>query len=141
MYQYVLITLISGVIIERHCKKKILLMTQSLYMIQAFTLSFVVYIGDNKYWIFAILAAASGIITSFDMPTRQSFFIELVGKKDLPNAISLNSTVFNMSRIVGPALAGIIMNKVGVFECVFINAVSFIPIIYGAFKTKCNWKA
>ncbi|WP_039656663.1 MFS transporter [Clostridium tyrobutyricum] len=137
VFQYapvLLITLISGVIIERHCKKNILLITQSLYMIQAFTLSFAVYIGDNKYWIFAILAAASGIITSFDMPTRQSFFIELVGKEDLPNAISLNSTVFNMSRIVGPALAGIIMNRLGVFECFFINAVSFIPIIYGAFK-------
>ncbi|MCH3965261.1 MAG: MFS transporter [Clostridium sp.] len=141
VFQYapvLLITLIGGVIAERHSKKKILMATQFSYMVQAFILSLTVYIGSDKYWIFAALAAVNGTITSLDMPTRQSFFIELVGKKDLPNAISLNSTVFNISRIVGPAFAGIIMNTLGVFQCFLLNAISFIPIIYGVFKIKAE---
>ncbi|WP_446898329.1 MFS transporter [Clostridium sp. LBM24168] len=137
VFQYapvLLITLIGGVIAERHSKKKILIVTQFSYMIQAFILCIIVYSGIGKYWMLALLAAVNGSITSLDMPTRQSFFIEFVGKRDLPNAISLNSTVFNMSRIVGPALAGIIMNRFGVFQCFLINAISFIPVIYGIFK-------
>ncbi len=137
VFQYapvLLITLVAGVIAERYPKRKIILMTQFSYMIQSFILTFVVYVGYSKYWILAILSVINGIITSLDMPTRQSFFIELVGKKDLPNAISLNSTVFNICRIVGPAFAGIIMNKVGVFQCFLINAISFIPVIYGVFQ-------
>ncbi|CAB1253875.1 Enterobactin exporter EntS [Clostridiaceae bacterium BL-3] len=139
VFQYapvLLITLLSGVIVERHPKKRILLVTQISYMLQAFALSFFVYMGESKYWILALLAAINGIITSFDMPTRQSFFIELVGKRDLPNAISLNSTVFNMSRIIGPAASGIIMDDLGVFQCFLMNAVSFIPVIYGIVKIK-----
>ncbi|MBP2032410.1 MFS family permease [Clostridium algifaecis] len=141
VFQYapvLLITLIAGVIVERHPKRNILLLTQFSYMIQAFALSFIVYTGENKYWMLAVLASINGIITSLDMPTRQSFFIELVGKKDLPNAISLNSTVFNMSRIVGPAFAGVIMNKFGVLQCFLINAFSFIPVIYGVFKIQAK---
>ncbi|AZV55330.1 MFS transporter [Clostridium sp. AWRP] len=141
VFQYapvLLITLIAGVIAERYPKRKIILMTQFSYMIQSFILTFVVYVGYSKYWILAILSVINGIITSLDMPTRQSFFIELVGKKDLPNAISLNSTVFNISRIVGPAFAGIIMNKVGVFQCFLINTISFIPVIYGVFQIKAK---
>lgn len=141
VFQYMpvlLITLFAGVIVERHPKKNILLLTQFLYMIQSFILSFIVYTGESKYWIFAVLAAITGTITSFDMPTRQSFFIELVGKRDLPNAISLNSTVFNMSRIIGPAIAGIIMSKFGVLQCFLINAFSFIPVIYGVFKIQAR---
>ncbi|MEY7999275.1 MFS transporter [Clostridium sp. Mt-5] len=139
VFQYapvLLITLLSGVIVERHPKKNILLITQVCYMVQAFALSFFVYNDDSKYWILAALAAVNGIITSFDMPTRQSFFIELVGKSDLPNAISLNSTIFNMSRIIGPAVAGILMDDFGVLQCFLVNAFSFIPVIYGVVKIK-----
>lgn len=141
VFQYapvLLMTLIGGVIVERHSKRKILIVTQFSYMVQAFILTLVVYSGESKYWILALLAAVNGSITSLDMPTRQSFFIEFVGKRDLPNAISLNSTVFNMSRIVGPAFAGIIMNKFGVLQCFLINAISFIPVIYGVFKIKAQ---
>lgn len=141
VFQYapvLLITLLSGVIVERYPKKKILLITQVSYMLQAFALSFVVYTGESKYWTLAVLAAVNGTITSFDMPTRQSFFIELVGKSDLPNAISLNSTVFNMSRIVGPAVAGMLMDSFGVFQCFLVNAFSFIPVIYGIIKIRAR---
>lgn len=141
VFQYapvLFITLIAGVIAERYPKRKIILMTQFSYMIQSFILTFVVYIGYSKYWILAILSAINGIITSLDMPTRQSFYIELVGKKDLPNAISLNSTVFNISRIIGPAFAGIIMNKLGILQCFFINTISFIPVIYGVLQIKAK---
>lgn len=141
VFQYapvLLITLLSGVIVERYPKKKILLITQVSYMLQAFALSFVVYTGESKYWTLAVLAAVNGTITSFDMPTRQSFFIELVGKSDLPNAISLNSTVFNMSRIVGPAVAGMLMDSFGVFQCFLVNVFSFIPVIYGIIKIRAR---
>lgn len=125
------LSLFSGVFIERFPKKKILLLTQSIFLIQSLVLSLLVWRGVTEYWIFAILASVAGIANSIDQPTRQSYFVELVGKKDLPNAISLNSTTFNLARIVGPAIAGIIMKYIGTAECFFINGLSFIPVIYG----------
>lgn len=125
------LSLFVGVLIERFPKKKILLFTQSLFMVQSLMLALLVWLGSTSYWLFAALALLAGIGASIDQPTRQSYFVELVGKKDLPNAISLNSTTFNIARIIGPAIAGIIMKYVGTAECFLINGLSFIPVIYG----------
>ncbi len=124
-------SLFVGVLIERFPKKKILLFTQSLFLVQSLALALLVWQGSTNYWFFAALALLAGIGTCIDQPTRQSYFVELVGKKDLPNAISLNSTTFNLARIVGPAVAGVIMKYIGTAECFFINGLSFIPVIYG----------
>ncbi len=125
------LSLFVGVLIERFPKKKILLFTQTLFMVQSLLLALLVWLGSANYWLFAVLALVAGVGNSIDQPTRQSYFVELVGKKDLPNAISLNSTTFNLARIVGPAIAGIIMKYLGTAECFLINGLSFIPVIYG----------
>ncbi len=125
------LSLFSGVFIERFPKKKILLVTQSIFLVQSLILSLLVWTGSTNYWFFAILALIAGVANSIDQPARQSYFVELVGKKDLPNAISLNSTTFNLARIIGPAIAGIIMKYLGTAECFLINGLSFIPVIYG----------
>ncbi len=123
------LSLFMGVLIERFPKKKILLITQSVFLIQSLALALLVWQGATNYWYFAALALVAGISNSIDQPTRQAYFVELVGKKDLPNAISLNSTVFNLGRIVGPAVAGLIMKYIGTAECFLINGLSYIPVI------------
>lgn len=126
-----LLSLFAGVFIENFPKKKILIFTQTLFLIQSVLLALLVWAKSENYWYFAFLAIIAGIGNSIDQPTRQSYFIDLVGKEDLPNAISLNSTTFNLARIIGPAISGIIMKYIGVAECFFINGLSFIPVIYG----------
>ncbi len=128
-----LLTLFAGVFIERFPKKKILIFTQSLFMLQSLALALFVYLGYTEYWIFASLAIVAGIGNSLDQPTRQAYVVELVGKGDLPNAISLNSTIFNLARIIGPAVSGLVMKYVGIAECFFINGLSFIPVLWGIF--------
>ena len=126
-----LLSLFAGVFIEKFPKKKILIFTQTLFMVQSLMLAVLVWLKSENYWYFAALAVVAGIGNSIDQPTRQSYFIDLVGKEDLPNAISLNSTTFNLARIIGPAVSGIIMKYIGVAECFFINGLSFVPVIYG----------
>ncbi len=126
-----LLTLFAGVFIERFPKKKILLITQVVFMVQSLALAVLIWQGVTSYWVFALLALVAGIAMSIEQPTRQSYFVELVGKDDLPNAISLNSTTFNLARIIGPLIAGIIMKYLGIAQCFFINGLSFIPVLYG----------
>ncbi|MDR2979553.1 MAG: MFS transporter [Bacteroidales bacterium] len=126
-----LLTLFAGVFIERFPKKKILFFTQVVFLVQSLTLAVLVWLGVTDYWIFALLALVAGITMSIEQPTRQSYFVELVGKEDLPNAISLNSTTFNLARIIGPLVAGIVMKYLGIALCFLINGLSFIPVLYG----------
>ncbi len=126
-----LLSLFAGVLVEWFPKKKILILTQIIFLVQSMALAILVWLKVENYWCFAALAIIAGIATSLDQPARQSYFVELVGKEDLPNAISLNSTTFNLARILGPAIAGIIMRYLGTAECFFINSLSFIPVIIG----------
>lgn len=126
-----LFSVFAGVYVDRFPKKKILLFTQTLFLIQSLILTIFVWTGTVKYWHILILAAIYGFAQSMDMPSRQSYFIELVGKEDLMNAISLNSSIANLAKIVGPAAAGLVITKMGVTFCFFLNTVSFIPVIYG----------
>ncbi len=133
-----LLTLFAGVFIERFPKKKILLFTQSLFLLQSLLLALFVWLGVTEFWVFALLAMLAGIGNSIDQPTRQAYVVELVGKGDLPNAISLNSTIFNLARIVGPAVSGLVMKYVGIAECFLINGLSFIPVLYGIALIKAS---
>lgn len=123
----------SGAIVDRFPKKKLLYCTQITFMIQAFILFILVYTNHINYWSIFILAVISGFATTLDMPTRQSYFIELVGKEDLPNAVSLNSSIFNIAKIIGPSIAGIIMVKFGTSFCFFLNFLSFTAVLIGLF--------
>lgn len=126
-----LFSLFAGVVVDRFSKKKLLILTQSLFLLQAVVMTVLTYLGIIQYWHILALSFLFGLTQTLDMPARQSFFIDLVGRKDLTNAISLNSTIVNLAKIVGPAVSGIIMAQYGIVFCFFINAVSYLPVILG----------
>ncbi len=128
-----LFSLFAGVLIDRFPKKKILFFTQSASLVITLILAILDFSGHIQFWHILVLAAALGLVNTFDMPTRQSFVIQLVGKEDLMNAIALNSAVFNMSRIVGPAIAGLVIGYYGVGMCFLANSISFAAVVISLF--------
>ncbi|MFT8350141.1 MFS transporter [Clostridium saccharoperbutylacetonicum] len=131
-------SLFAGVIIDKFSKKKILLFTQTASLVITLVLAILVWTGKIQYWHILIMATVLGIVNTIDMPSRQSIIIELVGKEDLMNAIALNSMVFNLARIVGPAIAGIVMGYAGIAVCFFANSISFAAVVVGLFFIKMN---
>jgi MFS family permease len=126
-----LLSLFGGVLADRLPKRKVLLFTQSFAMLQAAVLWTLVATGEVRLWHVLVLAALLGLTNSIDMPTRQAFVVEMVGREDLPNAIALNSSLFNMARIVGPGIGGLIIAGAGVAPLFLLNAISFIPVLIG----------
>ncbi|MCG0276187.1 MAG: MFS transporter [Thermosediminibacteraceae bacterium] len=136
-----LFSLFAGVFIDRFEKKKIIIFTQTSLMVMAFMLATLTATGLVRYWHIAIMATILGFINSLDMPARQSFVVDLVGKDHLMNGITLNSAVFNAARLVGPAVAGFIMGQFGIAVCFFLNALSFIAVLNGLFKIRVEPKS
>ncbi len=128
-----ILSLFGGVLADRVPKCTVLRFTQSFATLQAFILWVLVATGEVRLWHVLILAAMLGLTNSVDMPTRQAFVVEMVGREDLPNAIALNSSIFNMARIFGPGLGGLIIAWLGVAPLFLLNAISFIPVIIGLF--------
>lgn len=126
-----LFSLFAGVVVDRFPKKKLLVLTQILFLLQAVAMTLLTWFGVIQYWHILLLSFLFGLTQTLDMPARQSFFIDLVGPENVTNAISLNSTIVNLARIVGPAVSGILMVKLGAAACFFINSVSFLPVIAG----------
>ena len=125
-----LFSLFGGVVADRYSRYKILIVTQTASMIQAILLALLIL--TNHYIIWEILALGSvlGIINAFDVPARQPMVHDMVdNKEDLTNAISLNSAMVNMARLIGPALSGMVLQQFGAGICFIINAVSFIAVI------------
>src|SRR5438874_7876531 len=116
----------GGVIADRYRKRSVLLATQSLFMVPSFTLFVVSASGHAQYWMVVIAALAVGTINLFDVPARQAFIVEMVGKQDLMNAIALNSSVFNGAAVVGPSVAGVLIAVVGVPLCFLANSLSYL---------------
>ncbi len=116
---------------DRYPKRSVLVATQISSMILSLLMAVLVWSGHIKPWEIIVLAMLGGVTMAFDMPARQSFVIEMTSREDLMNAISLNSSVFNAARIIGPSIAGILMAKVGIAMCFFIDGVSFIAVIAG----------
>lgn len=123
-------SLFAGLVIDRFPKKTILLMTQTVSMILAFVLSILVFTGHVQYGYILVLAFILGLTNTFDMPTRQAFTIEIVGKDDLMNAIALNSTTFNLARVVGPAIGASMMAFLGAGWCFMLNGLSFLAVLF-----------
>jgi MFS family permease len=120
----------AGVFADRYSKHKIIIATQTLAMLQAFILAFLTLTGSIQIWQILLLSLFSGLINAFDMPTRQSFVIDMVeDRNDLPNAIALNSSMFNAARLIGPTLAGVLITALGEGMCFLINAISYIAVI------------
>lgn len=126
-----LFTLYAGVVADRTDKRRTVVITQTLSMLQAFVLAALVWTGAVTVGHVLVLATALGVVNAFDIPTRQSFVVEMVGKDDLMNAIALNSSVFNATRVLGPAVAGVLIGAAGVGVCFFLNGVSYLAVIAG----------
>jgi len=129
-------SLYAGIIIDKYSKKMILICTQSASLVITLILAILVWTGSIQYWHILILATALGIVNTIDMPTRQSIVIELVGQEYLMNGIALNSMSFNLARIIGPAIAGLVMGYAGVAACFFVNAISFGAVLISLFFIK-----
>ena len=126
----------GGVVADRYNRQKILVITQSIAMLTAFVLAFLTLTGNIQVWHLFVLAVCFGLANAFDIPTRQAFVSDMVAKEDLLNAIALNSSMFNGARIIGPAIAGILVALVGEGWCFFGNAVSYIAVIVGILLMK-----
>ncbi len=126
-----LFSLFAGVVADRVNKQHMVIVTQTLAMIQAFVLTALVVSGRVTAWQVIFLAAVLGSINAFDNPARQSFVPEIVSKADLMNAIALNSTVFNTARILGPALGGIVVAAIGTGAAFTLNGLSFLAVLAG----------
>lgn len=134
--QYVpalLFSLFAGVLIDRLPKKKMLIITQSLLLVITFVLYLLASSGGIRYWHLLVTASLMGLVNTLDMPLRQSFVVELVGHDDLMNAIALNSLTFNVARMLGPSIAGIVMGALGVSACFLINSLSFGAVLLSLF--------
>ncbi|MGB9787934.1 MAG: MFS transporter [Dictyoglomus turgidum] len=119
-----------GIFLDRFSKHKILILTQTLLMLQAFTLSLLTLTNTIRIWHLLLLSLILGILNSVDAPTRQSFVIEMVeNPEDLSNAIALNSLLFNIARLIGPTISGFLIALLGEGMCFLINALSFLAVI------------
>lgn len=125
------LSIFGGVFADRWPKRRVLLFTQSAAMVQALILWLLIATGTIQLWHLYILALLLGLTNSLDMPTRQAFVVEMVGREDLPNAVALNSSLFNLARIVGPGIGGIIIAISGVTALFLLNGLSFIAVIVG----------
>ena len=124
-----LLSLFAGALVDRLPKRRLLVTTQVVLAAQALALGLLVGLGHVQYWHVCVLAALLGVVNAFDMPTRQSFIHEMVGKADLGNAVALNSAGFNGARVVGPAVAGLVIAEWGVAPAFLVNGLSFAVVI------------
>jgi MFS family permease len=121
----------GGVLADRSNKRRLLLITQTSLALVALALGLLDVAGVVRYWHVLVLAFLLGLVSAVDMPVRQSFVVEMVGKKDLTNAVAINSTIFNAGRIIGPAVAGIMISAVGTGWAFLANALSSVAVIVG----------
>lgn len=127
----------AGVFADRLDRKKVIVVVQFLAMLEASLLAFLTITNQVQVWHLIGLGLFAGVVSAFDMPTRSAFVFDLVeNKEDLPAAIAMNSTLMNVTRLIGPALAGFIVAAVGTGMCFFINAASYIPVIWALFLIK-----
>ncbi len=122
---------IGGIVADRFNRQRIVIATQLSSMTLALVLATLTLTRTIHVWHIFLLAALLGLVNAFDIPARQSFLVEMVGREDLMNAIAMNSSMFNGARIVGPAVAGILVAKIGEGWCFFANAMSYIAVIVG----------
>jgi MFS family permease len=132
---------IAGMFADRHRRQHIVIATQTAMMFQALIMAGLTLAGRIQVWEIFCLAIMLGVCNAFDIPARQSFLVEMVGRADLMNAIALNSSVFNGARIVGPAVAGILVAALGEGKCFLINGLSFIAVIAGLLLMKIDTRA
>jgi MFS family permease len=128
-----LVAPLGGIVADRFNRQRLVIGTQISSMILAAIFATLTLTGVVQVWHIFVLASLLGVVNAFDIPARQSFLVDMVGKEDLMNAIALNSSMFNGARIVGPAISGILVARIGEGWCFFANSVSYIAVIAGLF--------
>lgn len=137
-FPILLFSLIGGIVADRLRKRNLLLITQASSIIPALMLGMFIDIKIVNVWFVMLFAMILGIINAFDIPARQSFLIELVGKENLTNAIALNSAAFHGSRMIGPVVAGFTISYMGLSACFYLNALSFLAVLLALLKIKAK---
>jgi MFS family permease len=133
-----LLVLFGGVLADKMPKRRLLVLTQTAAMLQAFALAFLTWSDLITLWQLYVLAAMLGLTNALDTPTRQAFVVEMVEPDDVVNAVALNSSLFNTARLVGPALGGIVIAVAGIATAFFINGTSFVAVIIGLLLMKSH---
>jgi len=126
-----LLSPIGGTLADRHNRHRIVITTQISAMLLAAILAVLTLTGRIQVWHIAVMGTLLGVVNAFDIPARQSFLVEMVGREDLMNAIALNSSMFNGARVIGPAIAGILVAAIGEGWCFLANSVSYLAVIAG----------
>src|SRR5437868_1025704 len=125
-----LLTPFAGVLVDRFNRHRILVITQTLALLQAFALALVVSTGTLQVWNLMALNLFAGTVLAVDLTARQAFIVDMVGSgHDLPNAVALNAFVINGGRMLGPAIAGLLLTVVSPAVCFYTNAISYVPVI------------
>lgn len=124
---------IAGVVVENVPRRRLLMVTQTIQMLLAFILTALTFTGLVQVWHIILLAFCLGITNALDMPARQTFIVEMVGRGDLHSGITLNSILNSAARVLGPTLAGLALVKFGVVWCFFINGVTFLAVLFSLF--------
>jgi MFS family permease len=132
---------LGGIAADRLNRRHIVIATQVSAMLLASVLAALTLFHKVQVWHVFVLAGLLGVVNAFDIPGRQSFLVEMVGREDLMNAIALNSSMFNGARVIGPAIAGILVAKIGEGWCFFANAVSYIAVIIGLLLMRVESRA
>src|SRR5882757_5089276 len=132
-----LLGLFGGVVSDRYNRFRVLLTTQFASLLQASILAIIILAGDYEVWELLTLSVFLGCINAFDVPARQSLVYEMVeDKADIPNALALNSSMVNLARLIGPGMAGIVLEKFGAGTCFLLNAASFIAVIISLLRMR-----
>ncbi len=131
---------LGGIVADRKNRQHVVIATQTVSMLLAFILAGLTLTRLVQVWHIFVLAALLGVVNAFDIPARQAFIVDMVGKEDLINAIALNSSMFNGARVVGPAIAGLLVASIGEGWCFFLNAVSYIAVIVGLLLMRVTWQ-
>ncbi len=121
----------AGLVADRSDKRRLLVIVQSIAMLQSFALAALAFSGSPPVWSIYIVAFVGGMTTAFDNPARRAFVVEMVPVEDVQNAVSLNSALMTSSRIFGPALAGLLIVTVGYGWCFAVDGLSYIAVIVG----------
>ena len=131
-----LVAPLGGIVADRYNRHRIVIATQTASMMLALVLAWLTLTSTIAVWHIVTLSVLLGLVNAFDIPTRQSFIVEMVGKADLMNAIALNSSMFNSARMIGPAVAGILVAIIGEGWCFFANGISYLAVIAGLFMMR-----
>ncbi|HLW43513.1 MAG TPA: MFS transporter, partial [Candidatus Acidoferrales bacterium] len=132
---------IGGMVADRWDRRRVVIATQAASMVLAGILAGLTLSGRVKVWEVILLASLMGVVNAFDIPARQAFLVDMVGREHLMNAIALNSSMFNGARVIGPAIAGILVASIGEGWCFFANSVSYIAVIAGLLMMRISRRA